>query len=130
MAEPQPSLYTCPDCGGVLQQTDDEGLDYSCHIGHDWAAGALVGAKSKALEQALIEAVRTLREKSMLLRQLAVISSQTSEATARLIEQADQDDEHARLIRSHLLDREEHSIDVSDDILADLAQDMRRRSDD
>jgi two-component system, chemotaxis family, protein-glutamate methylesterase/glutaminase len=129
MAEPEPSLYTCPDCGGVLQKTDDRGLEYSCHIGHDWDADVLVRAKSRALEQALFEAVRTLKEKSMLLRQLAVISNHES-ATARLIEQADQDDEHARLIRSHLLDREEQSIDASDDILADLAQDMRRRTDD
>src|SRR5215208_2643457 len=98
------SVYSCPDCGGVLWQVDQGNLvEFECHTGHQWTADGLMVAKSRALEQAVMEAVRGLKEKSMLLRQLAARSDPHSETTMRLVEQADQDEENARLLRSHLL---------------------------
>src|SRR5215208_3690558 len=126
----EPSIYTCPDCGGVLWQVDEEGVvNFSCHTGHDWTADRLVVAKSRAVEQAVMEAVRVLKEKSFLIRQLAMTVNPHSEATMRLIEQADQDEENARLLRSHLLDDEEgESMDTADDVLEDVVREVRRRS--
>ncbi len=99
------SVYSCPDCGGTLWQIDrGRVVDFQCHIGHEWAADALAAAKSRALEQALMEAVRGLKEKGLLLRQLAAMLNPMNEHTGYLIEQADQHDENARLVETHLLD--------------------------
>jgi two-component system, chemotaxis family, protein-glutamate methylesterase/glutaminase len=124
------SMYTCPDCGGVLWQVDDYPR-FSCHIGHEWAADSLVIAKSRILSQAAIEAVRVLREKATLLRQLAVRLGPDSETAARLVEQADEDDEHARLLRSHLVDEAEAaSLDTSAELLNRAARELERPPDD
>jgi two-component system, chemotaxis family, protein-glutamate methylesterase/glutaminase len=129
-----PTLYTCPDCGGVLSRVESASdLQFACHIGHEWRGDRLASAKSHAVEQAIYEAIRTLREKAMLLRQLAVISNPRSEVTAGLIEQADQDDEHARLLATHLLGDDSAGpihCDTTDDLLTQMAQELRRRADD
>jgi two-component system chemotaxis response regulator CheB len=130
----EPSTYSCPDCGGVLWQFDERGIPrFACHIGHEWTADALVVAKSRALEQAIHEAIRGLKEKATLLRQLALRANPVSPTTAHLIEQADQDEEHARLLRSHLLDEKpevESSIDTTEDVIAAFVREMRRAADD
>jgi two-component system chemotaxis response regulator CheB len=129
----EPSVYTCPDCGGVLWQVDEEDrLKFSCHTGHDFTADGLVVAMSRALEQAVVEAVRALKEKSLLIRQLAAAANPRSETTMRLIEQAEQDEENARLLRSHLLEDDQAgpSMDTTNDVLSDMVRDLRRRADD
>src|SRR5215212_5648034 len=84
----QTSTYSCPDCGGVLWQLDEKSVPhFQCHVGHRYGPDELVVAKSRALEQALYEAVRGLKEKAMLLRQLSVRANPASPATAYLIEQ-------------------------------------------
>jgi two-component system chemotaxis response regulator CheB len=127
------SVYSCPDCGGTLWQIDrGHVVEFQCHIGHEWAADTLVAAKSRALEQALMEAVRGLKEKGLLLRQLAAMLNPANEHTAYLIEQADQHDEHARLVQTHLLDGATgvRSIDTSDHVIAQVVSEMRRVPDD
>src|SRR5436853_561900 len=122
------SVYTCPDCGGALWQVDNAGvLTFSCHIGHDFAADTLVVAKSHTLRQAVSEAVRTLKEKATLLRQLSLKANPNSETTAMLIEQADQEDEHARVLQSQLLEggAENPSIDTALDTMARTARESR-----
>src|SRR5687767_8593643 len=69
----QPSVYSCPACGGVLWQVaNDEVVEFSCHTGHHYTPDALLADKSQALTQAISEAVRALKERAILLRQLAV----------------------------------------------------------
>ena len=48
------TLFTCPDCGGVLWQ-GEEGpvLRFRCHVGHAFAPDVLLSQKSEELEAAL-----------------------------------------------------------------------------
>ncbi|OBG32708.1 chemotaxis protein CheB [Mycobacterium sp. E3198] len=64
-----PSGYTCPDCNGSLI-TITEG-HFRCQVGHAWTADALLAARDTEVEGALWVALRSLREKAKLARQLA-----------------------------------------------------------
>ncbi|WNG90114.1 chemotaxis protein CheB [Mycobacterium sp. ITM-2016-00317] len=64
-----PSGFTCPDCNGSLQTVLDG--YFRCHIGHAWSADALLSARDREVQNALLVAVRSLQEKSRLARQLA-----------------------------------------------------------
>ncbi len=60
-------MYACPDCGGVLVETESgEVLRYTCHEGHILSAESLLAAKAEALEAALWVALRTLDERTQL----------------------------------------------------------------
>jgi len=100
-SSPRRSVYTCPDCGGVLWDFDDE---FACHTGHRWSAEALMGGQSRELRESLMAAVRALKERATLLRQTAQRASAAS-ASGRLLEQqADADERHAAFIHEELLD--------------------------
>jgi two-component system chemotaxis response regulator CheB len=128
----QVSVFSCPDCGGVLWQVDKAGpAEFRCHVGHEFGADKLVLEKSRALEQAIFEAIRVLKEKSILLRQLATLLDPNSPTTAYVIEQADQDVEHARLLQTNLIDEGGmSSIDTAADLLSEIAREIRRPPDD
>lgn len=66
------TVYTCPDCGGVLWQ-DGTGarLSFRCHVGHAYAPEILLSQKADEFEAALRSSLRLLREKATLTRQLA-----------------------------------------------------------
>ena len=101
------TVYTCPECGGTLWQVDHQGLvQFNCHVGHAYAAEALLGQMSEDFEAALWRCVRMLTEKATLTRQLAGrlwAAGQEAQA-ARIEEQAHLDDRHGQLIRSVLLE--------------------------
>jgi two-component system chemotaxis response regulator CheB len=128
------SVYSCPECGGVLWQIDHgRAPHFRCHTGHAYAPDTLVVAMTRALEQAVFEAIRGLKEKAILLRQLAALADARSPNTGYLIEQADQDDEHARLLQTHLLGGgQEHltSIDATAGVIGEMVREMRRPADD
>jgi hypothetical protein len=85
------STYPCPDYGGALWQFDDD--DFGCHTGHRYAPDTLLVRETEALEAALFTAVRLLKEKATLLRQVAAKAASASESAARLREQAAMDDD-------------------------------------
>lgn len=101
------TVYTCPECGGTLWQIDHNGLvQFNCHVGHAYAAEALLGQMSEELEAALWRSVRMLKEKATLTRQLTGrlrAAGQEAQA-ARVEEQANLDDRHGQLIRDMLLE--------------------------
>jgi two-component system, chemotaxis family, protein-glutamate methylesterase/glutaminase len=95
------SVYTCPDCGGVLWEFDTE---FACHTGHRFSPDALLGGQTRELRASLMAAVRALKERAILLRQTAHKASAAS-ASGRLLEKrADADERHAELIQGELLD--------------------------
>jgi two-component system, chemotaxis family, protein-glutamate methylesterase/glutaminase len=128
------SVYSCPECGGVLWQLEHgHAPHFRCHTGHAYAPDTLVVAMTRALEQAVFEAIRGLKEKAILLRQLAAVADPRSPNTIYLIEQADQDDEHARLLQTHLLGADQAhmtSIDATAGVIGDMVREMRRPADD
>jgi two-component system, chemotaxis family, protein-glutamate methylesterase/glutaminase len=93
------SLYTCPECGGVLWQVDDgPEMSFRCHVGHAYAPEILLGQKSEELEAALWRCVRLLREKAVMARQTV---DRFSEARGNRSQQRARD--HARLAEEHAL---------------------------
>ena len=100
------TMFTCPDCGGVLWQ-DGVGaaLAFRCHVGHTYAPEALLGLKTDDMEAALWACVRMLKEKSTLSRQMATRyrkASANGQYTERLAEQAERDDHYVELLKSLL----------------------------
>ncbi|HEX3233207.1 MAG TPA: chemotaxis protein CheB [Gemmatimonadales bacterium] len=68
----KPSGLTCPECGGLLWESEDGGfLHYRCHVGHGYSEDSLVAGQAQRLESALWAAVRALEEKAELARHLA-----------------------------------------------------------
>jgi two-component system chemotaxis response regulator CheB len=66
-AQPRPSPYSCPECGGVLNQAVTADVpDFRCRVGHAYTADALLSHQSSTLEEALWVALRTLEESAQL----------------------------------------------------------------
>ncbi len=97
-----PSIYSCPDCGGVLWQMSDDGfMRFRCHVGHAFSAESLLHQQSEALEESMWYAVRTLIDKSKLSRQMAENAKGRghTQAATHFEEQARVSAQHAGVIR-------------------------------
>jgi two-component system chemotaxis response regulator CheB len=67
-----PSVFGCPECGGVLWELrDGELLRFRCRVGHAFGAEGLLTAQSESLDTALWSAFRALEENAALSRRLA-----------------------------------------------------------
>lgn len=65
------SVFTCPDCGGILWQADEPGLaQFRCLVGHTYTGEELLEEQAEALERALWSLARGLEERRTLARQL------------------------------------------------------------
>jgi two-component system chemotaxis response regulator CheB len=98
----RPSRYSCPECGGTMWQIDAPGpTRFRCHTGHAYAMRSLLGAQSTRVEQALWEAARALREKAMMLRQVAQLDRRAGDAAGADTNErrAGQYDEQASVLR-------------------------------
>lgn len=97
-----PSVFTCPDCNGTLWELQDgELLRYRCRVGHAYSAESMIEAESESVERALWSAVRTLEESAQLSRRIA---QKTGLLREDLNRKAAEREEHARVIRSLLLE--------------------------
>ena len=101
------TIFTCPDCGGVLWQ-GGEGpvLRFRCHVGHAFAPEVLLSQKSEELETALWSSLRLLKEKATLTLQLANRTRTSGNGNAaqaeRIADQARLDERHAQVIQELL----------------------------
>ncbi len=67
----QQLVLRCPDCGGVLQESIEEGLPaYRCRVGHNFSLLSLLEAQGMALEQELWSAFNGMLERIDLCRRL------------------------------------------------------------
>lgn len=96
------STFVCPDCGGMLwQAAAGASVQFRCHVGHAYTGEGLAEMQNQVLENALWFAVRTLLDRSLLLRQLAqkareienIRTAERFEGDARTAE------EHAAILR-------------------------------
>jgi two-component system chemotaxis response regulator CheB len=63
---------TCPECGGVLTETDDAGvLHFRCHVGHAFSPRSLLSMHAEGVERAMWTAARSLEDRGALLRRMA-----------------------------------------------------------
>jgi two-component system chemotaxis response regulator CheB len=68
----EPSVYTCPDCAGVLFRIPEGKTDrFRCHTGHGFTTAALLDQQSETAEEKLWESVRSLQEAVALLHETA-----------------------------------------------------------
>jgi two-component system chemotaxis response regulator CheB len=65
------SALSCPDCGGVMWELDQDNLTrYRCHVGHAYTAELMSLAVDESLRRALASALRALDERSALVKKL------------------------------------------------------------
>jgi two-component system chemotaxis response regulator CheB len=68
----QPSIYTCPDCHGVLLEIRDGGVPrFRCHTGHAYSIESLTAMLAEKVEEAMWSAIRALYESGVLLAEMA-----------------------------------------------------------
>lgn len=68
----KPSVFSCPDCGGVLWEIQDgDMLRFRCRVGHAYPVESVLAGQDEALEDALWVALKTLEESADLSRRMA-----------------------------------------------------------
>lgn len=68
----EPSRFACPECHGVLLQLLEERRPrFRCHTGHAYSIESLLAGINEGIEDALLNAIRTLEEGSRYLRHMA-----------------------------------------------------------
>lgn len=108
------TVYTCPECGGVLWQVEEHGLvHFQCHVGHAYSARNLLQQKTEMLESVLWVATRLLTEKATLTRQRLARTAEEldAEERARIEEMALLDEQHRDLLRRMLLEAHPNPMD-------------------
>lgn len=68
----EPSLFTCPECPGILLRLKSGGgLRIRCHTGHAYTAASLLAELTEKVEEALWNAVRSVQESTLLMEHVA-----------------------------------------------------------
>ncbi len=67
-----PSVFSCPECGGVLWEVHDGNLlRFRCRVGHAYSVDSVLAGQSEAVEEALWRALKTLEESISFSRRIA-----------------------------------------------------------
>jgi two-component system chemotaxis response regulator CheB len=75
----KPSVFGCPECGGVLWEIHQGGLlRFRCRVGHAYTAQHLKAEQRQVIESALWAALRALEERASLFRRLAARARSTN----------------------------------------------------
>lgn len=101
-----PSILTCPDCGGVLWELQEDNIiRFRCHVGHAYSIESLLAEQADDVERALWSAVRALEEKASLARRMATRASQQklAKSAAQFSERAEEAKQNADLVRQMIL---------------------------
>ena len=101
----EPSVFTCPECNGVLWELrDGELLRFRCHVGHAFSVESLMADQSEAVEGALWASLRALEEKAALCHQLIQQSRRRDQtlAASRFEKTARELERHGEIIRGVL----------------------------
>ena len=101
-----PSGFTCPDCGGVLWESEEETglLRFRCRTGHGYSVETLLAEQTGRVESALWAALRALEERAAMARRMAARFRKRGSRTsaARFERQADAAVHQALAIREAL----------------------------
>ena len=97
--------YSCPECGGVLKEIQEGGIDrYRCRVGHLYSPESLLADQGVAVEKALWAAIRILEEQAEFAHRLAANSrkKQHPRLVTRFSEKAEASRENASILRDLL----------------------------
>lgn len=100
-----PSVFSCPECGGVLWEIrDKELMRYRCRVGHAFSIESMMAAQAEGVEEALWAALKTLEESVSLSRRLAKQARERGQnwLAQRFEEKMRDAQQRAELIRSAL----------------------------
>jgi two-component system chemotaxis response regulator CheB len=102
--KPQPGAatgFTCPECGGAIWRTDEEGLvAFRCRVGHTYAAETFAVEQGRTVEAAVWASLRLIEERVVLMRQLAERFRNQPRTSTSFVQKADELEEHAVTLRS------------------------------
>jgi len=104
----KPSMFSCPECGGVLWEVDrDHLLHFRCRVGHAYTLQTLLADQDEAVEEAFWVALRALEERASLLRRIADRLALRNHhiMLSRYEEQIQHVEKHAEMIRSLLMEK-------------------------
>lgn len=102
----EPSLFTCPECHGVLIQIEEGGIvRFRCHTGHAYSQQTLLAEVDEAIELTLWSTIRTIDEKALLLHQMAqqLSATQENDLAQQLIRKANEVEQRSQRIRELVL---------------------------
>jgi two-component system chemotaxis response regulator CheB len=98
-----PTSLSCPACGGAIWESlEGSVIRFTCQVGHAYSAQSMLQEQGSAVEAAMWSALRSLEERSQLLRRIA--RRQSGASRARFEHRATEAEEHARRIREVLVD--------------------------
>lgn len=89
---------TCPECGGVLFEQEEELTRYRCSVGHAFSPESLLFEQGREVEYAIWLALRSLANRAELLERIAV-RSERAETSRRLRARAGELHAQQRAIR-------------------------------
>ena len=104
----EPSMFTCPDCHGVLLQLKEGGrFRFRCHTGHAYSVASLLAAIGEGIENSLWIAIRALEEGQLLMNRLAEhVKGHDGADLQRLIERAEEAKRQSDVLRQLVMQRE------------------------
>jgi two-component system, chemotaxis family, protein-glutamate methylesterase/glutaminase len=101
-----PSVFSCPDCGGVLWELQESDfLRFRCRTGHAFSAESVLIEQTAEVDRALWNALKTLDEKVTLSNRLArQAQEQGNQQMARqFLKRIQEAEDDARILRHILL---------------------------
>ncbi len=113
--EPTGQVYSCPECGGVLEEIQEgELVRFRCRVGHLYSPESLMADQNVATERALWAAIRSLEEQAEFSERLAESSREKKRMRLahRFSEKAKTSRDDAALLRSLLERTAEEVLEV------------------
>jgi two-component system chemotaxis response regulator CheB len=101
------SSITCPECHGVLSEMREGSIvRFRCHTGHAYSMQSLLAEVDESIDSSLGGVLRTLHERSFLLREAAALARQRNDSidAEKLERRAHECDQRSRTIRDLLQD--------------------------
>lgn len=102
---PNGQTYSCPECGGVLEEVQENKLlRFRCRVGHMYSPDSLMADQTEAVERALWAAIRSMEEQAEFSARLAAKSRQNKRPSLarRFSEKAEMNRDNAALLRDLL----------------------------
>jgi two-component system, chemotaxis family, protein-glutamate methylesterase/glutaminase len=106
-----PSVFTCPDCNGVLWElAGTQPIRFRCHTGHAYSLRSLVDTQAAKAEDALWAALRVQQEQTSLLTKLTdtCVESGNAELAERYRSEADQSYARAQALSKLLAEEKDN----------------------
>jgi two-component system, chemotaxis family, protein-glutamate methylesterase/glutaminase len=100
-----PSVFSCPECGGVLWEIQDGTLlRFRCRVGHAYTIETMLAQQDEAIEEALWVALKTLEENASLTHRMLQHAHQRGHSwfVQNLEDKLQQTEQHIRTLMNVL----------------------------